>query len=43
MALEMLSFPAMTKRKRYINLADMGFFDKSDRLHQVQSMGDVLN
>ena len=21
----------------------MGFFDKSDRLHQVQSMGDVLN
>jgi transposase, IS5 family len=39
----MLSFPAMAKRKRYINRADMGFFDKSDRLHQVQSMGDVLN
>ena len=43
MALEMLSFPGMAKRKRYINRADTGFFEKLDRLHQVQSMGDVLN
>ena len=39
----MLSFPAMTRRKKYINRADIEFFDKSTRLHQVQSMGDVLN
>lgn len=43
MALKMLYSIAMAKRKRYINRVAMGFFDKSDRLHQVQSMGDVLN
>lgn len=32
----------MAKRKRYIERADIGFFDKSDRLRQVQSMGDTL-
>lgn len=38
----MLLFPTMAKRKRYIKRAEIGLFDKSDRLQQVQSMGDTL-
>jgi hypothetical protein len=43
LAWKMLLFIAMPKRKKYINRVDSGLFDKSDRLHQVQSMGDTLN
>ena len=32
----------MAKPKRYIKRAEIGFFDKSVRLQQVQSMGDTL-
>lgn len=32
----------MAKRKRYIKRVEIGLFDKSDRLQQVQSMGDTL-
>lgn len=32
----------MTKRKRYVKKVDCGLFDKSERLQQVQSMGDTL-
>jgi hypothetical protein len=39
----MLPLTAIAKRKRYINRVDSGLFDKSDRLYQVQSMGEVLN
>jgi hypothetical protein len=39
----MLLFITIPKRKKYINRVDSGLFDKSDRLHQVQSMGDTLN
>ncbi len=38
----MLLFTAMAKRNRYIKRAESGLFDKSDRLQQVQSMGDTL-